>query len=213
MLSPVPLAQVFLYFLLLSSLPPSPPQTSATVSKVPRIQMQQEHLGCSILNVVEPIYPKESRLARVEGVVKLILVIGANGTAADVHAVSGDPVLLDSVISAVRQWRFQPELLNGDPVEAEVALSFTFRIQDPPKPAYLYLKNGDVVRVDEVREFPDTMEYTISGSIHKLSPDSVMLISACGRDCVPGGGPTFNIIAIPLVARNKTDHSNHQASR
>ena len=85
--------------------------------------------------------------------------------------------------------------------------------EDPPKPAYLYLKNGDVVRVDEVREFPDTMEYTISGSIHKLSPDSVMLISACGRDCVPGGGPTFNIIAIPLVARNKTDHSNHQASR
>jgi TonB family protein len=211
--SPVPLAQISLYFFLLISFAQTPPpQSTATVSKVPRIQMQQEHLCCSILNFVKPIYPKESRLARTEGLVKLILIIDVNGSAADVRAVSGDPALLDSVITAVRQWRFQPTLLNNDPAEAEVPLSFTFRIENPPKPAYLYLKNGGVIRADRVREFPDTMEYTVGRRIHNLSADSVLSISACGHNCVAGGVPSFDVIAIPLLPTNKTAPSNHQAS-
>jgi TonB family protein len=212
MLSPASLPQASLYFILLISFAQTSPQRPETVSKVPRIQTRVEHLYPN-WNPVNPIYPKESRLARTEGVVKVILIIGLDGSAADVRAISGDPVLLDCTISAVRQWRFQSALLNGEPAEIEVPLTFTFSIQDPPKPAYLYLKNGDVIRADKLREFTDTIEYTSGRRIHNLSPDSVRLISACGHNCVPGGGVSFNIVAIPLLPANKTGHSNHPVSR
>jgi outer membrane biosynthesis protein TonB len=53
------------------------------------------------------------------------MVIADDGSIADVQSVSGDPLLVDSAISAIRQWRFQAVLVNGRPVEAEVPLSFT----------------------------------------------------------------------------------------
>lgn len=169
--------------------------------------MTQDQLCCFILKGVEPVYPRESRLAHTEGVVKLTMIIAGDGSVADLQAVSGDPLLLDSAISAVRQWRFQPVLLNGSPTEAEVPLSFTFSIQVAPSPAYLHLTNGSVIRADEVREFTDRMEYTVGRHTHHLSPDSVTAILACGRDCVLSGGPSFDIHAIPLLPAVKSSHS------
>jgi TonB family protein len=92
--------------------------------------------------MVGPIYPREARLAHTEGVVNLFMVIAVDGTVADLQAVSGDPLLIDLTSKALRQWRFQPIILNGYPREADVALSFTFSIEDPPKPVYLHLTDG-----------------------------------------------------------------------
>ena len=136
--SPGPLAQVFLCSLLLMSFAQQPPQDTTEVSRVRRFQLKQEHQCRLLVNAVDPIYPRESRLAHTEGVVKLVIVIAKNGSVADVQSVSGDPLLLDSVITAVRQWRSQEVYVNGQVVEAEVPLTFTFTIQDPPKPAYLH---------------------------------------------------------------------------
>jgi outer membrane biosynthesis protein TonB len=69
-------------------------------------------------------------------VVKLILVIGVDGSIADLQGVSGRPLLLDSAMKAVRQWRFAIGGFVGKPREMEVPLSFTFMIKDPPKPAF-----------------------------------------------------------------------------
>jgi len=132
------------------------------------------------------------------------MIIAKNGSVADVQSVSGDPLLLDSAITAVRQWRSQPINVNGQVVEAEVPLTFTFAIQDPPKPAYLHLASGKVIRVDELREYTDTMEYTVGRRTHHVSPHSVTKITACLRNCIYGGGPSFNIVAMPLLPARKS---------
>ena len=205
--SPGPLAQAFLCSLLLISFAQQPPQDTTEVSRVRRFQLKQEQLFCLLVNAVDHIYPRESRLAHTEVVVKLVIIIAKNGSVADVQSVSGDPLLLDSVITAVRQWHTQAIYVNGQVVEAEVPLSFTFTIQDPPKPAYLHLTNGKVIRADELREYTDTMEYTVGRHTHHVSPHSVTKITACLHNCIYGGGPSFNIVAIPLSPAKDTAHA------
>lgn len=171
--SPKPLAQAALHSLLSILLSQSPSQSTTSNSEVPRIRLNQDQLCCFGTNFVKPIYPREARLARTEGEVKLILVIAADGSIADLQAVSGDPLLLDSTMKAVRQWRFSIGGFVGNPRETEVPLSFTFKIEDPPKPAYLHLTNGKVIRADEVREFADDMEYTAGRRTHHISANFV----------------------------------------
>jgi len=168
------------------------------------------------MDVVKPIYPKEARLAHTEGVIKLILVIASDGSIADLQAVSGDPLLLDSAMKAVRRWRFSIGGFVGKPSETEVPLSFTFRIEDPPKPAYLHLTSGRVIRADEVREFTDRIEYTVGRRVQHISANSVADINGCARigviplkegDCIASGGPSFDIRAIPLLPAVRINHS------
>jgi TonB family protein len=165
------------------------------------------------MHFVKPVYPKEARRAHIEGVVKLHLVLADDGSIVELQPISGDPLLVDSAMKAVQQWHVSFSRVVGRPVEHEIALSFTFSIEDPPKPAYRHLANGDVIRADTVREFADRIEYTVGRQTHYISPDSVTNINACARvallpkmkegDCVVGGGPTFNIRAIPLWPSDK----------
>lgn len=209
------LAQVVFHSALITLFVQVPPQDIAPTmpaSKVLRVPEKQEHLCCYEMHFVKPVYPKKARLAHVEGVVKLHLVFGDDGSIVELQPVSGDPLLVDSAIKAVQQWRVSFGAVAGRPMEHEIALSLTFSIEDPPKPAYLHLANGDVIRADTVREFEDRIEYTVGHQTHDIPPDSVTDISACARaavrptkegDCVPGGGPTFNIRAIPLSPSDK----------
>jgi TonB family protein len=217
-----PLARVFLHSLLSILFAQAPPQTTTPNSEPLRMHLKQEELCCFDMHFVKPVYPREARLAHIEGVVKLILVIAENGSVADLQAVSGDPLLLDSAMRAVRQWHVSTVGgVAGRSMETEVALSFTFKIEKPPKPAYLHLSNGEVIRVDRVREFTDGIEYTVGRRTRHISADSVTDINTCARislhllpregDCIPSGGPSFEIRAIPLLPVGKTDHSDHPA--
>jgi TonB family protein len=189
-----------------------PSLAQQTVS--PRIHLTQDQLCCFDMRVVNPIYPREARLAHTEGVVKVVVVFADDGSVTELQAVSGDPVLLDSTMKAVRQWHFSMGgSVAGGPRETEVPLSFTFKI-GTPTPAFLHLGNGQVIRAENVREFTDRIEYTVGGRTHHISPDSVTDINACARvsivispkegSCIPGGGPSFLIRAIPLLRNVKT---------
>jgi Gram-negative bacterial TonB protein C-terminal len=202
----------------------APPQSTTPNSEVPRIHLNQDQLCCMVTNFVEPNYPKEARLTRREGVVKLVLIIATDGSSiADLQAVSGDSVLLGSTMKAVRQWRFAIGGFVGKPEEIEVPLSFTFKIEDPPKPAYLHLTNGKVIRADGVREFTDRIEYTVDRRTHRIAPGSVADINACARvvvrlplkegECIPAGGPSFDIRAIPLWLSDKEKRARDTPSR
>jgi TonB family protein len=219
---PSALAQVLLYLTLSISVPQAVAQNSTPSPVVPRRHLDQNELCCFDIHFVKPSYPIAARLARVEGVVKLTLVIAPDNTIADLQPVSGNALLMDSAMRAVRRWQFLHMFggtVNGNPMpEIEVPLEFIFKIEKAPKPAYLYLTNGDVVRADEVREFTDGIEYTVNGRTHHLSPDTVDEISACGfgiriprnpkeAACVPSGGPPVLIRAIPLLTRRSTESS------
>jgi|SRR5690242_15334261 len=195
----------------------APPRETPPKSAVPRIHIAQDELCCLTTHFVEPTYPREARLEHTEGVVKLILVIATDGSVADLRAISGDSLLRDSTLNAVRQWRFLMGHVEGEPREAEVPLTFTFMIEDPPKPAFLHLVNGGVIRADEVHEFTDGIVYSAQQRTHHISASSITGIDGCARvtvkrtradDCIPSGGPSFVIRAIPLLPARGTRRSD-----
>jgi periplasmic protein TonB len=77
---------------------------------------------------VAPKYPPEAGRERIEGIVVLMAVIGKDGTVRDVRVESGLPVLAQAAIEAVKQWRYRPYLLNGEPVEIDSQITVNFNL-------------------------------------------------------------------------------------
>jgi len=82
-----------------------------------------------LLSRVEPVYPEDAERQRIEGVVKLHMIIDRDGNIQDVDKMTGPPLLVAAAANAVRQWRYKPTSLGGQPVEAGVDVTVTFRLQ------------------------------------------------------------------------------------
>jgi protein TonB len=78
---------------------------------------------------VAPAYPPIARAARVEGIVILEAVIGEDGAVRDVRVLRSIPLLDAAATEAVRQWRFTPTLLNGQPVPVVMTVTVAFRLR------------------------------------------------------------------------------------
>jgi protein TonB len=79
-----------------------------------------------LIHRVQPEYPALARSARIQGEVVLRAVISTDGSIENLHVVSGHPMLVASAINAVRQWRYRPYFLNGNPVEVETQVTVRF---------------------------------------------------------------------------------------
>ena len=75
---------------------------------------------------VQPQYPAIAKLARIQGSVLLRAVISRGGTIENLQAVSGPPALVSAAMSAVRQWRYRPYVLNGEAVEVDTQITVNF---------------------------------------------------------------------------------------
>jgi len=76
---------------------------------------------------VLPIYPEAARRAHIQGVVVLDTTIASDGTVLDVRPVSGPDELTPAAVDAVKWWRFQPYLINGQGVQVRTTLAVDFR--------------------------------------------------------------------------------------
>ena len=86
-----------------------------------------------VLNHVEPIYPAVARKARIAGTVIIEAVIDQTGVVKDVHVLKPLPFgLTEAALEAVRQWQFQPGMLDGKPVDVIFNLTVNFRLPEPP---------------------------------------------------------------------------------
>jgi TonB family protein len=81
-----------------------------------------------LINLVEPVYPLDAQQARLEGTVKLHVVVGANGEVESFHPISGPESLTHAAMIAVREWRYRPTLLNGKAMETQEDVTFVFRL-------------------------------------------------------------------------------------
>ena len=81
-----------------------------------------------LIEKVEPVYPEQAESARLSGEVVLSVTVDEQGLVSDVEMKSGDPILAGSAVAAVKQWRYSPTLLSGEPVPVsfEVRVSFFF---------------------------------------------------------------------------------------
>lgn len=76
---------------------------------------------------VEPIYPKGAKKAGIRGAVLLQVTIDETGHVSDVKVIGGDPLLSEAAADAVRQWEYEPTILNGQPVPVIATVNFTIR--------------------------------------------------------------------------------------
>ncbi len=77
---------------------------------------------------VNPEYPPMARQLHLEGEVQLEAHIGQNGTVEDIKPLTGNTVLMNAAVTAVKRWKFAPFMSEGKPAKAVVDLSFVFKI-------------------------------------------------------------------------------------
>jgi len=110
--------------------------SSANMAAVPkfipvtpqRVRISQGVTKGLLVHKIEPPYPPLARAARVQGDVILNAIIDVNGEIQNLQLVSGHPMLVPAAIAAVKQWRYKPYLLNGQPVEVETTITVIFSL-------------------------------------------------------------------------------------
>ena len=102
--------------------PPPPKVTPKRITVGGNVQ------AAHLVNRVQPVYPPLARQTRISGTVKLHAIIGKNGAVEQLQVVSGHPLLVQAALDAVRQWRYQPTLLNGEPVEVDTEIDVIFSL-------------------------------------------------------------------------------------
>ena len=83
--------------------------------------------SANLISHVAPVYPPLAKQARLQGDVVLEAVISREGDVTNLRVVSGHPLLVEAALTAARQWKYRPTLLNGQPVEviSQVTVPFT----------------------------------------------------------------------------------------
>lgn len=79
-----------------------------------------------LVHRVEPVYPALAKAARIQGPVRLQAIISKQGTIENLQVLLGHPMLVTAAVEAVRQWRYRPYILNGEPVEVETEITVNF---------------------------------------------------------------------------------------
>ena len=98
-----------------------------TVS-VDRVRVSSGVEAGLLTNKVTPTYPPIARTNRIAGQVILHALISKNGTIQNLQVISGHPMLTQSALEAVRQWKYKPYILNGEPVEVETTIQVNFNL-------------------------------------------------------------------------------------
>ena len=93
-----------------------------------RVRVSQGVIQGMIIHRVQPAYPPLARQARIQGAVVLQAEIGKDGSIQNLRLISGHPMLAPSAIEAIKQWRYKPYILNGEPVEVDTTITFNFTL-------------------------------------------------------------------------------------
>jgi protein TonB len=104
------------------SMPPPPREAPKRIRVGGQVQAAQ------LVNKVQPLYPALAKQARIQGTVRLQAVIAKNGSVEELQVLSGHPLLVQAALDAVKQWRYRPTLLNGEPVEVVTTIDVVFTL-------------------------------------------------------------------------------------
>lgn len=121
------------------ALPNTSPNNLGAIAKdvpvaVPTLNQQKLRVSSGVAQAqlthrVNPQYPPEAFQSRVHGTVVLQAVIGKDGAVKALKVVSGPPMLVKSASEAVKQWRYKPFTLDGEPVEADTQINVNFSLE------------------------------------------------------------------------------------
>ena len=106
----------------------STPTVAPKIATPQRVRVSQGVSQGLLVRRVQPAYPPLARQARIQGVVILQAQISKDGTIQNLQLISGHPMLAPAAIEAVKQWKYRPYLLNGEPVEVETQIQVNFTL-------------------------------------------------------------------------------------
>ena len=107
----------------INKIPRSQKRTNPS-KRIPRVSDGLERMCFSS----RPVYPPEAKAKKIEGAVVMAAIIGTDGFVKELRLISGDPLLAQSALEAVRQWRYKPFRLNKKPIEVETLITVNFKI-------------------------------------------------------------------------------------
>ncbi len=107
-----------------------PVEQKAATAPPPRAPMRvsQGVQAAKLLKMVTPEYPRMAVVARVSGTVRLLGIIGKDGTIQNLQVVSGHPMLVPAALAAVKQWVYRPTLLSGEPTDVIAPIDVIFTL-------------------------------------------------------------------------------------
>ena len=103
---------------------------NAAAGKEGAVQVPAHVMAARIVKQVQPKYPVEAKKEKIQGTVVLNVEIGKDGTVENLTAASGPKVLRQSALDAVRQWTYEPFLVEGNPVEVETTISVVYSLTE-----------------------------------------------------------------------------------
>ena len=106
--------------------PEGAPPVQAQLPK--RVRVSQGVMQGLIIKKVQPKYPKEAKKKHVEGSVILRAVISQTGDIGELQLISGPDLLVPSAMEAVKQWKYRPFLLQGQPVEIDTQITVNYTL-------------------------------------------------------------------------------------
>jgi protein TonB len=106
---------------------PAPQKQAAAIAPRKPIAVSTGVQAAKLIRQVKPIYPQLARQARISGTVRLVAIIGKDGAIENLQVAAGHPLLVPAAVEAVKQWLYQPTLLNGEPVDVitQIEVNFT----------------------------------------------------------------------------------------
>jgi TonB family protein len=113
--------------------PIAPPRENTSLPKpdsTGRIRVGGMVQAASMLNAVKPVYPVDLQQQGIQGTVKFEAVVSRQGTIGELKLIGGPPPLVQAALDAVRQWRYRPTQLNGEPVETVTTIDVNFQLKD-----------------------------------------------------------------------------------
>jgi TonB family protein len=92
-------------------------------------RMSEGIMQASLIYRVQPEYPRAAQVMHLSGTVRLRAIISRDGTVRQLEVLSGNLILVQSAVAAVREWRYQPTRLNGEAVEVETYITVNFILE------------------------------------------------------------------------------------
>ncbi len=108
--------------------PPPPPKVEVKQAAPTRIRVGGNVQQAKLIRQPRPVYPALAKQARIQGVVRFTAIIGKDGTIQNLQLITGHPLLVPAAQEAVKQWVYQPTLLNGEPVEVITQIDVNFTL-------------------------------------------------------------------------------------
>jgi len=134
-----------------------------------------------LISRVEPVYPELAKRARVSGRVIMVVTANEEGVVTDVRVTNGHPLLVDAAVSAVKQWRYSPTLLNGAPVPVTFAVTCIFQMMGDDVVFLAMDQSGNLNVASQSADLETLIPKMVQGGMAQITIDPATPIRVAER--------------------------------